>query len=154
VTTRIFVDADACPVKEEVYRVARRYGLPVFVVSNSWIRVPEDETIELVVVEGGFDIADDWIAERAGEGDVVLGDDVPLAARCIARGARVISFRGRELTEESIGGALATRELLQHLRYLGEVTGGPAPFAKQDRSRLLQQLDTTIQALRRARPRD
>jgi uncharacterized protein len=149
----VYVDADGCPVKEETYRVAKRYGLHVFVVANSWIRVPDDASIEPVVVSGGFDAADDWIAERAGAGDVVISGDIPLASRCLKNGARVLGTTGREFTDDSIGDALATRELLSHLRMMGTVTGGPAPFSKQDRSRFLQELDRIIQAVRRGRPK-
>ena len=146
---RIFVDADACPVKNEVYRVARRYHLQVRVVANSWIRIPDDEAFDLVVVEGQFDAADDWIVDNCGRGDVVICDDIPLAARALERGARAVSPRGRPFTEESIGGALATRELMSQLREMGTITGGPAPFAKRDRSQFLQQLDQTVQDLRK-----
>jgi uncharacterized protein len=149
----VYVDADGCPVKEETYRVAKRYGLHVFVVANSWIRVPDDASIEPIVVSGGFDAADDWIAERAGAGDVVISGDIPLASRCLKNGARVLGTTGREFTDDSIGDALATRELLSHLRMMGTVTGGPAPFSKQDRSRFLQELDRIIQAVRRGRPK-
>ena len=146
---RIFVDADACPVKNEVYRVARRYGLQVCVVSNSWMRVPDDEAFRLVIVEGQFDAADDWIVDQCGPGDIVVCDDIPLAARALERGARALSPRGRPFTEDSIGGALATRELMSELRDMGTVTGGPAPFAKRDRSLFLQQLDQAVQDLRK-----
>jgi uncharacterized protein len=145
----IYVDADACPVKEEVYRVARRYGVKVFVVSNSPIRVPLEESIEAVVVRGGFDVADDWIAERAGEGDVAITADIPLAERCLRRGVRVIGPKGLEFTEDAIGNALATRALLDMLRQSGEFGGGPAPFAKADRSRFLSKLDEVLSAIRR-----
>lgn len=145
----IFIDADGCPVKAEIYRVAGRYGLPVTVVSNTPIRVPPAPGIHQVVVGGGFDAADDWIAEHAAAEDIVISGDIPLAARCLKKGARVLDFKGGAFTEESIGEALASRELLAHLRNLGEITGGPAPFARQDRSRFLQRLDETIQAVRR-----
>lgn len=146
---RILVDADACPVKNEVYRVARRYQLQVRVVSNSWIRVPDDDAFELIVVEGQFDAADDWIVDNCGPNDVVICDDIPLAARVLERSARALSPRGRPFTEDSIGGALATRELMSELRDMGTVTGGPAPFAKRHRSLFLQQLDQTVQNLRK-----
>ena len=145
----IFVDADACPVKNEVYRVARRYQLQVRVVANSWIRIPDDEAFDLIVVEGQFDAADDWIVDNCGPGDVVICDDIPLAARTLQRGACALSPRGRPFTENSIGGALATRELMSELRDMGAVTGGPAPFAKRHRSQFLQQLDQTVQDLRK-----
>lgn len=144
-----YVDADACPVKEELYRVARRYELKVFVVANSPLRVPADELIELIVVRGGFDVADDWIAERAGMGDIVITADIPLAGRCLERGARVLGPKGLEFTEDSIGDALATRALLDMLRQSGEFGGGPAPFAKADRSRFLSKLDELVHAARR-----
>ncbi len=145
----IFVDADACPVKPEIYRVAQRYGLPVQVVANSWMRVPLDEAITLHVVSAGLDVADDWIAERATPGDIVITADIPLAARCLERGAEVLGPTGRPFTDDNIGSALATRELLEELRQTGEATGGPPPFAPKDRSRFLQELDRVIHKVRR-----
>ncbi|MGZ5441520.1 MAG: YaiI/YqxD family protein [Thermoanaerobaculia bacterium] len=145
----IYIDADACPVKEEVYRVARRYALGVTLVANAPQRIPEDETFTLVVVREGMDAADDWIAERAGEGDIVITADIPLAARCLRNGARVIGTTGRPFTEDNVGGALATRDILSDLRGAGQLTSGPPPFQKRDRSRFLQALDTAIQAIRR-----
>jgi uncharacterized protein YaiI (UPF0178 family) len=145
----IYLDADACPVKEEVYRVARRYEIRVYVVANSPLRVPQDALIEFVVVKGGFDAADDWIAERIGVGDIAVTADIPLADRCLRRGARVLGPKGLEFTEDDIGNALATRALLDMLRQSGEFGGGPAPFAKADRSRFLAKLDETIHAIRR-----
>jgi uncharacterized protein len=145
----IYIDADACPVKEEVYRVARRYGIKVFVVANAPIRVPDEDLIELVVVRGGFDAADDRIVEDASAGDIVITSDIPLADRCIRSGARVLSPKGVEFTEDAIGNALATRALLDMLRQSGEFGGGPAPFAKVDRSRFLGKLDELIHAVRR-----
>jgi uncharacterized protein YaiI (UPF0178 family) len=144
----IFVDADGCPVKQEVYRVAKRYGLKVTLVSNSRMRTPQEDWIEAVVVEGQFNAADDWIVEHVRENDIVITGDIPLASRCLAKGARVLAPAGRVFSEEGIGDALATRELLSHLRDLGNITGGPAPFDKRDRSRFLQRLDETIQAVR------
>ena len=144
----IYVDADACPVKEEVYRVARRYGLAVTLVANAPQRVPADESFTLVVVRGGMDAADDWIAEHAGEGDIVITADIPLAARSLRNGARVIGTTGRPFTEDNVGAALATREILSELRGAGEITSGPKPFEKRDRSRFLQSLDTAIQAIK------
>lgn len=141
----ILVDADGCPVKQEVYRVARRYGVPVTLVANTWMRVPEEDGVELVVVKGDFDAADDWIVERVSEGDIVITGDIPLADRCLKLGARVLGLRGREFTEDSIGGAKASRELLSELRDLGLQTGGPTPFDKRDRSRFLQKLDAILQ---------
>ena len=142
----IFVDADACPVKDEVYRVARRYRIPVRVVANARLRVPVDPLIQMVVVTGHFDAADDWIVEHVAAGDIAVTADIPLAARCLAKGARVLDPKGRVFTEEAIGDALATRELMAYLRDLGEVGGGPAPYDKRDRSRFLQYLDDLIQA--------
>lgn len=145
----IYVDADACPVKEEIYRVARRYGIKVFVVSNAPIRVPNEELIEFVGVKGGFDAADDWIAERAGTGDIVITSDIPLAGRGLQQGARVLGPKGLEFIEETIGDALATRALLDMLRQAGEFGGGPTPFARSDRSRFLSKLDEMVHAARR-----
>jgi hypothetical protein len=140
----IFVDGDACPVKQEVYRVARRYGVHVTLVADSWMRVPDDDGIELIVVEGDFDAADDWIVEHVSEGDIVVTGDIPLADRCLKLGARVLGLRGREFTEESIGEAMAGRELMSELRDLGIQTGGPRPFDKRDRSQFLQKLDAML----------
>jgi hypothetical protein len=140
----LYIDADACPVKDEVYRVADRYGLPVYVVSNSWIRTPPNVRIASVVVEDGPDVADDWIAERAGPGDVVITADIPLADRVLKAGAQALHPTGRTFTADSIGGALASRSIGEHLRSVGEVTRGPKPFAATDRSRFLQALDTAV----------
>ena len=145
----ILIDADACPVKQEVYRVAQRYGLRVTVVANSRIQIPNGDWIKLVVVEGQFDAADDWIVEHVAANDIVVSGDIPLAARCLEKEARVIGLRGDIFTQDSIGDALASRALLAHLRELGAITGGPAPFENRDRSRFLQRLDETIQGLRR-----
>ena len=147
----IFVDADGCPVKKEVYRVARRYGLNVTLVANSWVETPKADWVKLVVVDHGFDAADDWIVEHITSGDIVISADIPLAARCLEKDARVLSPAGRLFTDDSIGEALAKRELLSQLRDLGTMTGGPAPFDRRDRSRFLQRLDETIQAVRRRR---
>ena len=147
----IFVDADACPVKEEVYRVARRYGLKVYVVANGSIRVPQEPLIELIVVDQGPDIADDWIAEHAGPGDIVITADIPLAHRSLQKGAEVIGPTGRAFTTSSIGAALAQRGIMEHLRSTGEITGGPKPFAPADRSRFLSELDQAINRSRRKR---
>ncbi len=144
----IYVDADACPVKEEVYRVARRHALGVTLVANASQRIPEDGQFVLVIVRAGLDVADDWIAGQAGEGDIVVTADIPLAARCLRNGARVIGTTGRPFTEDNVGGALATREILSELRSAGEFTAGPPPFEKRDRSRFLQALDAAIQAIR------
>ncbi len=144
----IFVDADGCPVKQEVYRVAKRYGLKVTLVSNSRMRSPHEDWLESVVVNGQFDAADDWIVEHVSENDIVISGDIPLASRCLEKGAQVLAPTGRVFTQDSIGEALASREFLSHLRDLGTLTGGPAPFEKRDRSRFLQRLDETIQAVR------
>jgi uncharacterized protein len=147
----VYVDADACPVKDEVYRVARRYSMPVKVVANSPLRAPAGPLVEMIVCPG-FGAADDWIAERAGAGDVVITADIPLAARCLAAGARVLDPRGRVFTDTDIGAALATRDLMDELRQGGVVTGGPAPMNAKDRSRFLSKLDEMITAVRRANP--
>ncbi|MGV8039158.1 MAG: YaiI/YqxD family protein [Thermoanaerobaculaceae bacterium] len=145
----IYVDADACPVKEEVYRVAARYGLEVTLVAASWMRRPDEPWIGLQVVGGGIDVADDWIVEHVEADDIVVTADIPLAGRCLGRGAAVIGTTGRPFTEDNIGSAMATRGLLSELRDLGETTGGPPPFERRDRSRFLQQLDASINAIRR-----
>ena len=144
------MDADACPVKPEVYKVAERHGLSVTLVAADWMRVPADDRIRLEVVAHGFDAADDWIAEHAGRGDIVVTADIALASRCIARGARVLGTTGRPFTEDNIGDAMATRALLADLRGAGEQTRGPAPFDPRDRSRFLQSLETAVQASLRA----
>ena len=146
----IYVDADACPVKDEVYRVARRYAMRVVVVANSPLRVPKDPMIELVVrTEVGLNIVDDWIAEQSGPGDIVITADIPLAARCLKKQACVLDGKGRTFTEDRIGESLAMRELLDGLRQTGEVTGGPAPMSPRDRSRFLSTLDETINSIKR-----
>ena len=145
----IYVDADACPVKAEIYRVAGRYQLKVFVVSNSYLNVPRDPRHELVVVNDSFDAADNWIAERAGPGDIVVTADIPLADRSLKAGAAVIGNTGVPFTAASIGMAMANRELLSNLRAMGEVTGGPKPMTQRDRSRFLSALDEAIQKSRR-----
>ncbi len=142
--TILYIDADACPVKEEVYRVADRYKLQVFVVSNSWIRTPQSSRITSVVVDAGPDIADDWIAERAGPKDIVITADIPLAQRSLAAGAQALHPTGRVFTLDNIGGALASRAIGEHLRSMGEITGGPKPFAPSDRSKFLQALDIAV----------
>jgi uncharacterized protein YaiI (UPF0178 family) len=147
----IYVDADACPVKSEVYRVAGRYAVRVAVVANAPLRVPADPLVELVVRQG-FGAADDWIAEQAGPGDVVITADIPLAARCLERGARVLGPKGSEFTDDDIGSALAMRELMDTLRQGGEMTGGPAAMTARDRSRFLSKLDDVVNAVRRAHP--
>jgi uncharacterized protein YaiI (UPF0178 family) len=147
---RILVDADACPVKEEIYRVAERHKVPVSIVSNSPFRVPVGPLVERVVVHGGFDAADDWIAERAEPQAVVVTGDILLADRCVKAGAIVLGPSGRAFTSASIGGAIATRAIMADLRSgLGERIGGPAPFTKADRSRFLQALDEALGKLLR-----
>jgi uncharacterized protein YaiI (UPF0178 family) len=150
--TTIYIDADACPVKDEVYRVADRYELPVSVVSNSWIRTPRGPRVTLVVVDAGPDIADDWIAERAVAGDIVITADIPLAERSLSAGAQALHPNGKPFTGDNIGGALASRAIGEHLRSMGEITGGPRPFSPADRSRFLQALDIAVGKARRARP--
>ena len=145
----IFVDADACPVKQEVYRVASRYRLGITLVANSWMRVPSEPRISLEVVGDGFDAADDWIVEHVQPHDIVVTADIPLASRCLKQEARVIGPTGKPFTEKNIGQAVATRNLLSELRGAGEITGGPPPLTKRDRSRFLQQLDEVIQSIRR-----
>jgi len=151
----VYIDADACPVKQEIYRVAERHALKgtalkVFVVSNSPIAIPRDPLIERVVVGAGMDEADNWIAERARSGDIVITADVPLASRSVKAGASVIAPNGRVFTEESIGMTLATRNLMDSLRSSGEITSGPKPFAPRDRSSFLSALDQAIVRLKRA----
>jgi len=147
---RIYVDADACPVKDEVYRVAARHGLPVSVVANGYIRVPQDPLIERVAAGSATDAADDWIAQRAGANDIVITADIPLADRCVKAGARVIAPNGKLFTVDSIGMTLAMRNLMHDLRSAGEVTGGPRPFSPRDRSAFVSALDQTIRRLQRA----
>ena len=146
----IYVDADACPVKQEVYRVAERHGLKVFLVSNTPIAVPRDPLIERVVVAAGMDAADDWIAGRATEGALVVTQDIPLAARVVKAGGIAIAPNGKPFSESSIGMALATRNLMDSLRSAGEITGGPKPFSPKDRSTFLQSLEREIVRLKRS----
>lgn len=148
---RVWVDADACPVKPEVFRVAERHALEVVLVAASWMRVPDDPRIRLQVVAGGFDAADDAIAEGCESGDIVITADIPLASRALAKGAAAIGTSGRPFTEDNIGDAMATRALLADLRGAGEVTKGPPPFSPKDRSRFLQALESAVQSALRAR---
>jgi uncharacterized protein YaiI (UPF0178 family) len=148
----IYIDADACPVKQEVYRVAQRCELNVTLVANSWMRIPNDPWVAIEVVSDGFDAADDWIAEHVEPGDIVITADVPLAGRCIKRAASVIRPSGKPFTEDSIGDTVAQRDLMAELREAGVITGGPAPMGQRDRSHFLQQLDNLIQAIRRKPP--
>ena len=147
----VYLDADACPVKDEVYRVARRYGLMTFVVSNSFIVVPREPLIEAVVVDAGPDVADDWIADEARPGDIVVTNDIPLADRVLRKQALAIGAKGNPFTLDSIGAALAGRAIGEHLRSMGEVTRGPPPFSAADRSRFLQALDEAVHRARRVR---
>ena len=144
---QIYVDADACPVKDEVYRVAKRHGLNVHVVANSRLNLPRDPLFHPVVVSGRFDAADDWIVEQAGASDLTITSDIPLAARCLKNGVRVLDPKGRPFTEASIGDALASREISAFLRDMGEQGGGPKPYSPADRSRFLGALENQIQAL-------
>jgi len=146
---RIYVDADACPVKDEVYRVAARHGLPVSVVANGYIQVPQDPLVERVAAGSAPDAADDWIAQRAGANDIVITADIPLADRCVKAGAQVIAPNGKPFTADSIGMTLAMRNLMHDLRSAGEVTGGPRPFSPRDRSAFLSALDQAVRRLQR-----
>ena len=149
---KIYIDADACPVKNEVYRVAERYELDVILASNTWMNTPKSSRISLQVVDGKFDAADDWIVDQAQTDDIVITADIPLASRCLDKDARALGPKGREFTKNNIGDIMATREIMSHLRDLGTTTGGPAPFQKKDRSRFLQALDQMIQAIKRNTP--
>src|SRR6516164_7299661 len=149
--TRIYVDADACPVKDEIYRVAIRLGVPVSVVAGNFIRVPQDPLIERVAAGSGMDAADDWIAERAGRDDIVITADIPLASRCVKAGCEVIAPNGKPFSEASIGMTLAMRNLMTDLRSSGEITGGPKSFSAKDRSAFLSTLDQTIRRIQRRR---
>lgn len=146
----IFVDADGCPVKDEVLRVAARCGLTTTFVANMGLTLPQRESVRLVVVGSGADVADDWIAEHVEHGDIAITADIPLAGRCLEKGAVVLDPRGREMRDDDIGAALAQRELLAELRGAGMITGGPRPFEQKDRSQFLQSLDRVIQKLRRS----
>ena len=146
---RILVDADSCPVKSEVYRVAQRYQIPVILVANSWMRTPGNQQVSLQLVGAGFDAADDWIVEYLQSDNIVVTADTLLAGRCLKLGATVIAPKGRPFTEDNIGQTIATRDLLAELRGAGEITGGPAPLTQRDRSQFLQQLDNMVQAIRR-----
>ncbi|PPD43264.1 MAG: hypothetical protein CTY15_10300 [Methylocystis sp.] len=143
-TIRIYIDADACPVKEETYKVAMRYGLQTFVVSNSFMQIPRSPLIARIVVGAGADVADDWIAEQVAAGDVVVTNDIPLAARALEKGAHAIAPHGRPFTQDSIGLALAQRSLMEHIRSTGEITGGPPPFSAKNRAQFLQALDQAV----------
>jgi uncharacterized protein YaiI (UPF0178 family) len=145
----IYVDADACPVKEEVYRVAKRYGLKVILVSNSWMRIPESSWLKLSIVDKGPDVVDDWIVEQVACDDIVITGDIPLASRCLKQGAMALGNTGRPFTLDNIGDVLSLRDLLHDLREQGMITGGPDPFSKKDSSRFLQELDKMVVQIRR-----
>jgi uncharacterized protein YaiI (UPF0178 family) len=145
----LYVDGDACPVKDEVYRVALRHDLKVYVVSDGPLRAQAPGRVEFIRVRQGYNAADDWIADRVAEGDIAVTSDIPLADRCLKKGACVVAPNGRAFTEDSIGEAMAKRELMDQLRQMGAVTGGPPPFVPADRSRFLARLEETIQAIRR-----
>ena len=146
----IYVDADACPVKNEVYKVAQRYGLQVTLVANNFMRFPTGDGVRLVVVDKGLDEADDWIVAQVEKDDIVITGDIPLAARCLDEGARVLGHKGRPFTPENVSESLATRQLLSQLRDQGVMSGGPPPFAKKDRSLFLEQLDQMVNAIKRS----
>ncbi|MBC7420614.1 MAG: YaiI/YqxD family protein [Bdellovibrio sp.] len=146
----IFIDADACPVKEETYRVADRCQLKVILVANQPMRIPEDLRYELKVVKGNFDAADDWIVENVSRGDIVITSDILLADRCLKKQARVLGPKGEEFTEDNIGGAIAMRELMGNIRSFGEVKGGPSAMNKNHRSNYLAKLDQIIQQLKKS----
>jgi uncharacterized protein len=148
-TTKIYIDGDGCPVKEETYKVAIRYQLPVIIVANKPIHIPLHPLFQMQVVAQGADEADNWIAENIQENDICITADIPLADRCLKKNAKVLNVRGEEFTEDMIGDAMATRELMKHLRELGEVKGGPPPFEKRDRSAFLGSLDRVIQGIKR-----
>ena len=146
----VFVDADGCPVKDEVFKVAARHRWPIHMVSNNWMRLPETPLIHRIVVPEGPDAADDWIAERAGDGDLVITNDIPLASRCLDFGARALRPNGKAFTQNNIGMGLSMRDFSAHLRETGEITGGPAIFTKKDRSQFLSAMEDAIQAIARA----
>ncbi|MBF0422436.1 MAG: YaiI/YqxD family protein [Magnetococcales bacterium] len=147
--TTIYVDADACPVKEETIRVAERHKRSVIMVSNQWLRLPRSPVVRLEVVKGGLDVADDWIVEHIGPRDIAITADIPLAARCLEKGARVIGPSGKPFDTDSIGMALSMRDLNAHLRNTGEIAGNHPAFQKKDRSRFLNTLENTLQAMKR-----
>ena len=148
----IYIDADACPVKDETYKVAQRYGLKTWVVSNAFMQIPQSPLIARMIVDAGPDVADDWIAERATAGDIVVTADIPLADRCLKAGAQALKSNGQAFTPDSIGSALAGRMVGEHLRSIGVATSGPSPFSNADRSRFLQALDTAVVRARKVSP--
>lgn len=147
--TRLLIDADGCPVKEEVYKVAERYNLSVFLVANSFLNHPQNPLIKMIVVSGNFDAADDWIFENSLPGDVVITGDILLAERCVKKSVKVLGHKGVEFTEDNIGSAVANRELMQNLRHMGEIKGGPSPMDKKARSQFLGTLDRILQSLKK-----
>ncbi len=147
--TKIFIDADGCPVKDETYKVAERYQLKVIIVANKALTIPLNPLLEMKVVSGNFDAADDWIVENCNNGDIVITADILLAERCVKKLARVLGHKGDEFTEDNIGSAVASRELMQNLRHMGEVKGGPAPMDKKAKSNFLGTLDRIIQSLKK-----
>lgn len=147
--TKIYIDADGCPVKDEIYKVAERYQLNVLIVANKAISIPLKPLFKMVVVRGDFDAADDWIVENITSGDIIITADILLADRCLKKSTRVIGHKGDEFTEDNIGTAVAQRELMQNLRHFGEIKGGPAPMDKKARSQFLGTLDKVIQSLKK-----
>jgi len=148
--SKIYIDADGCPVKDEVYKVAERYRLNVVLVANKALKFPGSNLISMQVVSGDFDAADDWIVESVKAGDIVVTNDILLADRCVKKSVRVLGSKGEEFTEDNIGTAVANRELMQNLRHMGEIRGGPAPMDNKARSRFLNTLDKIIQSLKRS----
>lgn len=147
--TRIIIDADGCPVKDEVYKVAERYRLTTIVVANNYLNHPQNSLIKMIVVSGNFDAADDWIVENSIPGDVVITGDILLAERCVKKSVKALGHKGVEFTEDNIGSAVANRELMQNLRHMGEIKGGPAPMDKKARSQFLGTLDRILQSLKK-----
>lgn len=150
VKNKIYIDADGCPVKDEVYRVAERYNAAVIVVANKYLNIPLNPLFEMQVVSGGFDAADDWIVEQSVKNDIVITADILLADRCVKKSVRVLGHKGEEFTEDNVGTAVANRELMQNLRHMGEVRGGPAPMDKNARSKFLSKLDQIMQSVKRS----
>ncbi len=147
---KIYIDADGCPVKDEVYKVAERYKIFVIIVANKYLNIPVNTLFEMQVVSGNFDAADDWIVEQAKKNDIVITADILLADRCVKKSVRVLGHKGEEFTEDNVGTAVANRELMQNLRHMGEVRGGPAPMDKKARSQFLSKLDQIIQSIKHA----
>lgn len=147
--SKIYIDADGCPVKEEVYKVAERYKIPVVLVANKALNLPLNPLLKMVVVSGNFDAADDWIVENSRANDVLVTNDILLADRCVKKSVRVLGAKGEEFTEDNVGSAVANRELMQNLRHMGEIRGGPSPMDKKARSKFLGTLDQILQSLKR-----